>query len=353
LSTYIDIKYINLVSAQLEKFAWKKDNLANCRCPICGDSQKNKTKARGYFYQKGNDFFYKCHNCGAGHSLYRFLESVSPSLTKEYSVERWKNGENGRSNYRKPTEEAMFDIFKTKPTIVPDLLKPLLCAKTAPANHDIRTFLDYRNIPKKFYDILYYTDNFRKYINTVDPESSQTFDLGPPEPRLVIPFFNKKGDVVAIQGRSLKPSDEAKARVTAKYITVKADKSIDRLWYGMWRANPKKTVYVVEGPLDSLFVPNTIAMVGVGAIDNVHPRFKNSKLVYALDNEPRNRQIIYFNEKLIEKGASVCIWPPNIKHKDINDMIFEMSSSKIKQIIDKNTYHGLEATFKLNEWKRL
>ena len=352
MSTYIDIKYINLVSVQLEKFSWKKDNLANCRCPICGDSKRNKTKARGYFYKKGNDFFYKCHNCGAGHSLYRFLESVSPSLTKEYSLERWRNGENGRSNYKKPDEDKMFDIFKTKPEVKSNLLKPLLCAKSAPANHDVRKFLDYRNIPEKFYDILYYTDNFRKYIQLVDPETSSV-DLGPPEPRLVIPFFNKKGGVVAIQGRSLKPSDEAKARVTAKYITVKADKSIDRLWYGMWRANPKKTVYVVEGPLDSLFIPNTIAMVGAGAIDNVHTRFENSKLVYALDNEPRNHQIVHFNEKLIDKGASVCIWPSTVKKKDINDMIFEMSSSKIKKIIDDNTYSGLEAKFKLNEWKRI
>ena len=353
MSSYIDKKYINLVSNYLEKFSWKKENLANCRCPICGDSQRNKTKARGYFYQKGNDYFYKCHNCGAGHSLFRFLEAVSPTLYKEYSLERWRNGENGRSNYIKPKEEDMFSIF-TKPKFEPkcDLLKPLLCAKDAPANHVIRKFLELRKIPEKHYDILYYTENFRAYMQLVDPELENK-DLGMPEQRLVIPFFNKKGQVVAVQGRSLLPSDQMKARQTVRYITVKSDKSIDRLWYGLWRVNPKKKVYVVEGPLDSLFVPNTVAMVGAGAIDNVPSRLQNTKMVYVLDNEPRNRQIVAYNQQLIDKGLSVCIWPENINEKDINDMIYKMSANKIKKIIDDNTCSGIEAQLRLNEWKKI
>ena len=353
MSTYIDRKYINLISNQLERFAWKSDKLANCRCPICGDSQKNKSKARGYFYQKGNDFFYKCHNCGAGHSLYRFLEAVSPSLMKEYSFERWKNGENGQSNYIKPKEENMFGLFE-KPKFEPkcDLLKPLLCAKDAPANHVIRQFLEARKIPSKHFDILYYTENFREYMKLVDP-TLESKDLGMPEPRLVIPFFNKKNQVVAVQGRSLLPSDQIKARQTVRYITVKSDKSIDRLWYGLWRANPKKKVYVVEGPLDSLFVPNTVAMVGAGAIDNIPSKFEKTEMVYVLDNEPRNPQIVSYNQQLIDKGFSVCIWPNHIREKDINDMIYTMSINKIKKIIDDNTCSGVQAQLRLNDWKRV
>ena len=62
MSIYLDKKYINLISPTLEKFKWKKDNLANCRCPICGDSELSKTKARGYFFTSDNSYFYKCHN---------------------------------------------------------------------------------------------------------------------------------------------------------------------------------------------------------------------------------------------------------------------------------------------------
>ena len=350
MSGFIDKKYINLVSAQLEKFAWKKDNLANCRCPICGDSQKNKTKARGYFYQKGNDYFYKCHNCGAGHSLYRFLESVSPTLTKEYSFERWKNGENGKSNYVKPKETDLLNIFK-KPEFKPthDLLKPLTCVNDLPDNHVCKQFVEMRRIPKKFYNILYYTEDFGSYMKLVDSELAAMI----PHPRLVIPFFNKKDEVVAVQGRSLSMKDEYKARTTARYITVKSDKSIERLWYGMWRANPKKRVYVVEGPLDSLFVDNTVAMVGAASVENEPARFANTDMVYVLDNEPRNPQIVKFNENLIEQGKTVCIWPNGIKDKDINDMIYHMSPKQIKRIMDDNAVSGLEAMMRLNRWRKV
>ena len=355
MSSYIDRKYINLVSSQLERFAWKCATLANCRCPICGDSQKNKRKARGFFYLKGNDYFYKCHNCGAGHSLYRFLESVGGSLLKEYSLERWKNGENGRSNYMKPKKDETHSTLKfSQPKFKPkhDLLKPLVCVKDLDVNHICRKFIDMRKIPKKFYDVLYYTENFLSYMRMVDPSLNST-QWTNSEPRLVIPFFNKNNDVVAVQGRSLSMKDEFNARSTIRYITVKSDKSIERLWYGMWRADPTKRVYVVEGPLDSMFIPNTVAMVGVCAVEQVPSRFADSDMVYVLDNEPRNPHIIKFNEKLIDQGKTVCIWPNGIIDKDINDMIYRLSAKQIKKIMDDNAVSGLEATMRLNRWRKV
>ena len=95
-------------------------------------------------------------------------------------------------------------------------------------------------------------------------------------------------------------------------------------------------------------------MVGAGAMDNIHPRFADSKMVFALDNEPRNVQIIKYMEKLIEMGRTVCFWPDSLKaYKDINDMISDMSASKIKKIIDKNSYSGLEAQLALKAWRKV
>ena len=121
----------------------------------------------------------------------------------------------------------------------------------------------------------------------------------------------------------------------------------------MWRADPKKKVYVVEGPLDSLFISNTIAMVGSGAMEKIHSRFENSDITYILDNEPRNYQIAKYNERLIGIGKNVCIWPNEIREKDINDMIYTRSSNEIKTIIDKNTYSGAEAILRLRDWKKV
>ena len=147
-------------------------------------------------------------------------------------------------------------------------------------------------------------------------------------------------------------SDEVKARATAKYITIKGDKSIDRLWYGLWRVNPRNRVYVVEGPIDSLFLQNSVAMVGAGALKEIPNRLDDSDMTYILDNEPRNRQICSYVEKLIELGREVCIWPNEMKEKDINDMAYNMSTRKIQKVIDEHTVSGLEATLRFREWRK-
>ena len=268
---------------------------------------------------------------------------------KEYSLERWKNGESGNSNYIKPKETNMFGMF-SKPKFKPNssLLKDLVSIDKLKSNHKAYEFCKMRKIPEKFYDILYYCDNFGSWMSKLDPEC---LAVGKEE-RLVIPFFNKDGDVIGAQGRLLSFKGEETARTSARYITVKGDKSIDRLWYGLWRVDPKKRVYVVEGPIDSLFIPNTIAMVGAGAIENLHDRLMGTDVVYVLDNEPRNKQIINYMDRLINKDCKVCIWPTTIKEKDINDMIYTKSAKEIQKIIDNNTHSGLEARLHFRNWRR-
>ena len=349
MSIFIDKKFISMISSQLERFSWKKDDLANCRCPVCGDSQKNKIKTRGYFYKKENNFFYKCHNCGFGSNIYNFLKEIAPSLCKQYVYEQFKEKNNHQD---KPKEEEDLFIFKDK---TPEfkkkdkLLDELVCLNDLPKEHQAVQFANMRIIPKQHFKLLYYTDDFTTFAGMLDKDNT----LFGKEERLVIPFFNSHGDVVACQGRALNMSDEVKARTTVKYITIKGDKSIDRLWYGLWRVDPKKRVYVVEGPLDSLFLNNATAMVGAGALKEVPLRFENSEMTYILDNEPRNRQICAYIEKLIELGRDVCIWPDNIQEKDINDMAYKMSTRKIQKTIDENTYNGLKAKLRFSEWRKI
>jgi len=98
---YIDTKYIQLVSASLENFKNKGNGVYNMRCPFCGDSQTNKSKARGYIFQKENKPIFKCHNCGQGATLNNFIKHVNPSLAKEYALERF-----GTKERRKPITPA-------------------------------------------------------------------------------------------------------------------------------------------------------------------------------------------------------------------------------------------------------
>lgn len=355
MTVYIDKNFINIAANQLDNFSWKKNNLANCRCPICGDSQKKKSKARFYFYEKDNKYLVKCHNCGYSSDLYGFLEHIDPNLHKEYCVQIWKEKHGNQRSKKLIGENEMLSMMK-KPEFKKknqNLLKPLTPVKDLPPQHPCVKFIELRRIPRKRWDLLYYTDHFGEYMNMLDPDSATLPSGDADNNRLVIPVFNKAGDVVGAQGRVITMKGEANARTTLRYITVKADKSIDRLWYGLWRADPRKRVYVMEGPIDSLFIPNSIAMVGAGAIDNVHPRFEKSDITYVLDNEPRNEQIIKYNEKLIKMGKNVCIWSSDITEKDINDMVYTRSPSEIRRTIDQNTFNGLEATLRLRQWRKV
>jgi len=350
MSIYIDKKYINMMSMNLDRFSWKKDNLANCRCPMCGDSTKNKTKARGYFFQKENNFFYKCHNCGFGSNIYNFLKEISPSLCKEYSFEKFKDT-NTSLNITEEKEKNLFKFKNSKPIFKKkdNILQSLRCLTDLADDHPAVLFANMRIIPNQFWRYLYFTEDFGCFMKELDPDC---IPVGA-EPRLVIPFFNSHGTVVGAQGRALNMKDESNARQTIKYITVKGDKSIDRLWYGLWRTDPKKRVYVVEGPIDSMFLQNCVAIVGAGALKEIPERFANSNMTWVMDNEKRNRQVCSYIEKLIEMGRDVFIWPDEIKEKDINDLAYRISTRRIQKMIDENTFSGLKATLRFRDWRKI
>lgn len=328
-SSYIDVKYINLVSTTLEKFKQNHTNLWNFRCPICGDSQKHQNKRRGFIYEKKNQYFYRCHNCDFGTSFGKFLEKVNPSLHKEYLTERYKE-----KQYETKTIIPKFN-FTPKFNHV---LQGLSTIASLFDEHPAKTYLRTRKIPERYFNKLYYCTNFKEWTNKVIPNKFRSIKQD--TPRLVIPFFDSFNNVIGYQGRSFDPKDQC------KYITIKFG-GVDNLIFGQERIDSSKKQYCVEGPLDSLFLPNCLAIAGLN--------FKGLKLnnIIVLDNEKRNKQIKEVLDKLIIDGYSVCIWPDNIKEKDINEMILsDMSPEEILSVVDNNTYSGLQAKFQLSRWSK-
>ena len=343
MSIYIDKKFVNFVGASLEKFAWKKDTLASCRCPICGDSSKNKNKTRGFFFVNKNKYFYKCHNCGVSCNLYGFLEKVSPSLCKEYSLEVWKDGD-GLKPKKKTEPVVAIKKIKKKYTI------ELPSVSELPPNHPCRTFVELRKIPRTAWKYLYYAEDFGAWARTINAESANALEQSS---RLVIPIVNEKGELVGAQGRALSVTGDRNARKTARYITIKTEGQEHKGWFGLDRVDTG-TVYVVEGPLDSLFLPNCVAMIGLSDALNVPSHLKSRSLVYLIDNEPRNEAVVITIGKLLDQDKKVCIWPDHIKHKDLNDMIMGgMSEKVLLQTIKENTVSGLTGKIKFNNWKKI
>ena len=343
MSMYIDKKFVNFVGASLEKFAWKKDTLASCRCPICGDSTKNKNKTRGFFFVNKNKYFYKCHNCGVSCNLYGFLEKVSPSLCKEYSLEVWKDGD-GLKTKKKTEPVVAIKKIKKKYTIE---LPPV---SELPPNHPCRTFVELRKIPRSAWKYLYYAEDFGTWARTINSESAEALEQSS---RLVIPIVNEKGELVGAQGRALSITGDRNARKTARYITIKTEGQEHKGWFGLDRVDTG-TIYVVEGPLDSLFIPNCVAMIGLSDALNVPSHLKSRSLVYLIDNEPRNEAVVLTIGKLLDQDKKVCIWPDHIKHKDLNDMIMAgMTEKELLQTIKENTVSGLSGKIKFNNWKKI
>ena len=331
-SSYIDVKYINLCSSLLERFKQKHTNLWNFRCPICGDSKKSKTKCRGFVYEKRNKYFYKCHNCNYGTSFNRFLEKISPALHKNYITEQYKE-----DAWRKKDEPKSIPEFNFVPEFN-HVLQGMDSISSLTTDHPARNYLKNRLIPERYFRDLYLCKEFKKWTNTIIPNKFSSLEHD--APRLVIPFFDCKHNIIGYQGRSFNPKEQA------KYITIKM-KGVENLIYGEERINIKKKIYCVEGPLDSLFLPNCLAIAGLN--------FKGVKIsnVIVLDNERRNVQIIDALKKVITNGYSVCIWPDSVKEKDINEMIIDgRTTDDIVEIIDNNTYSGLQANFQLSQWKR-
>jgi predicted RNA-binding Zn-ribbon protein involved in translation (DUF1610 family) len=330
--SFIDTKYIHLVSPQLQKFVQKNSNTFNFRCPYCGDSKKHQNKARGYFFKIKNDFVYKCHNCGIGRTFTNFLKDQNMMLHDQYVMERYKEGLTGKG-----TQTANPDFNFQEPKFFSKREKSIDLEKVSELNksHPAREYLEQRKIEDL--DYFYYCPKFKDWTN----KQKKIFDnLKQDSSRIIIPLKDNEGNMFGYQGRSLAP--KAKLR----YITIMLDESRQKI-FGLDKIDTNKDVYVTEGPFDSTFITNSIAMCG----SDVDLSGFDYKFIFVFDNEPRNKEIVSKIYKTISDGHRVVIFPKSIIEKDINDMV--LAGHNVQEVVESNIYQGLEAKLKLNEWKKV
>ena len=330
--SYIDTKYLNIISPYLQQFKKKGDDLWNFRCPYCGDSHKSRTKARGFVFRKKNDLFFKCHNCGTGASLGNLIKTLDSKTYKDYIMERYKKGVETRSS---PQPEFHFNapVFRKK-----GILKGLKSIQDLPDDHPARQIVERRKLPVESLSDLYLCESFFKFTNSIIKGKFPS--LGGDHPRLIIPFRGEDGEVFAYQGRAF-------GNEQPKYITIKIDADRDKI-FGLDKVDKSKPILVVEGPLDSLFLDNCIAVAGADFSS------MEGDLTVIYDNEPRNKEINKQIEKTIDQGKSVCLWPDTMVCKDINDMIIlGYTKEEIQEIITNNTFSGVAAKLRFADWRRI
>jgi hypothetical protein len=262
-----------------------------------------------------------------GRSFPNFLKENFPHLYDQYILEKYKEGATGKGTYV-PQPEFNFQQpqFFTERENLLDLNKISELNITHPA----RKYLTDRKIPEKYFSQLYYVEDYNAWANT-----NNKFK----EARIIIPLLTPDGKLFGHQGRSLDKNSKL------RYITTILDEKYPKL-FGLDRLDTSKTVYVTEGPFDSLFLSNSIAMCGADV--SLDPKTYPDRVFV---NEPRNKEIVKRYESAISKGEKVVIYPDGIVQKDINDMI--MAGLNVQDMIKCNTFSGLEAQLKFNNWKKV
>jgi hypothetical protein len=324
---FLETKYIHLISNRLERFKKQRENQYNFRCTYCGDSQKNKTKARAHFYGGDHEYTYHCHNCSKHLSFQSFLKEFDYALFYQLLKEKLTfDGKWVEREEKKPEVITNIKILDGLKTI--DELRE---------GHPVRKYLEKRLIPQKYYSILRYAPKFKTWVNSIKPKSFQNLDYE--EPRLIIPFIDGN-KLIAIQGRSFDPKQEI------KYITITL--SDGRKVFGLDTVDLDRDYYVLEGPIDSMFIENSIG-IGSSALSDIGNK---DNCILVLDNEPMNKEICDKISKAIDQGYRVVIWPTSPdKKEDINSMVIKGQNPF--EIISQNIYSGLIAKVKFNEWKRI
>ncbi len=257
-------------------------------------------------------------------SFNNFLKELDPVLHKQYTLEKFRDGHTGKGFVvEEPKLEFKKPVFKKKLDL--------------PKASEIQIAREYLSKRKLDSQKFYFADKFKQWTNS----QKQTFDtIGGDECRIIIPMYDRDNNLIGFQGRSLVPN-------SVKYITVMLDEEAPKI-YGLNEINDKLPIYVVEGPFDSTFVNNSVALCGS---DGDLGYFKGSDVILVYDNEPRNKEIVRRIGNTIDRGFKVVIWPNGIVEKDINDMV--LSGHNVMDVIKSNTYSGLEAKIKFNNWKKI
>lgn len=337
MSFLTDRKYAGMVCVRLDGFKWERNNLGRAKCPYCEDSVK---KRRFYIWQNNrqgansdamNCF---CHNCNYSKSFGNFLKEFDAGIYGQYRLESFAE----RSAWR--------DFIDTKAQAPKEAAKPLFSAPAEArlamrhpprsialaalsSDHPARVYVEGRGIEQL--DLLYYSEDFQKTVAEFRPELK---DKAGSEPRIIIPFFDEHGNLQTMQGRSMDPN----VAQSQRYLTFKIDDSSSKI-YGLERVNKASTVSVVEGPFDSLFVPNCVATADANLL-NVEWGD-----LYIPDNQYRNEQVCNLIDKIIDAGKRVVLFPASVQWKDLNDMVVKggISKKQLLQLIAANAYSGLRA----------
>lgn len=356
MSLLTDTGFLHRIQGRLPLFRQTGQNLYNFRCPLCGDSESKPNVKRGYLYKNGDKdaLSFKCHRCNEAMGFHTLLKRLDLEVYKEYNLESMKEYRGQQPNRQPKKPKPKLEITYKGNNKLSQFKKPdkylsnLTSIKDLGSEHTAYQYLQSRLISEAWFTELYYTDDFVSYINAIIPGKLKThFE----DKRIIIPLRDTDGSVFGVQGRSINPDIEKRFR----FFTIIFDTEIGHKVFGLDRLDTENPIVVVEGPFDSLFINNAIAVCGssMSAVAEALEQF-DTKKIYVLDNEPRNKNIVKMMKGLLDKGNSIVIIDdPAYYGKDINDMIKDgMTKDTVYELLMSNSFSGIRGLLKLNHWSR-
>jgi hypothetical protein len=299
-------------------------NVYNAECPVCKEG-KSSGRSRRLFYFPSKQYFF-CHNCSKSWQPFEWVKEVT-SLTVPEILKRNREKSGEITIYKKPElikqvvindlPEDSIDL--TDPTQV-EFYKDNKFVKIALQYIESRKLLTAINTCKKFYISL--TDKIHKN-------------------RLVIPFINDN-KTVCYQTRALTQNQ------FPKYLTKFGEKEL----FGLSNIDSSiPYVFVFEGPIDSMFIKNGVALAALSPTEKQAQQLSNLigyQQIYVIDNDKNNKQTSRKVDKFIKEGKTVFVWPKDlIRFKDFNEICTELELNEISwKFVVSNSFKGQQALLK-------
>ncbi len=306
----------------------KYQNTFNAECPVCKEG-KSAGRTRRLYYFPNKQYFY-CHNCCRSWRPLDWIKEVAhltfPEIVKRNNE---KIQEIPQQKIKTVKEPATVLELEDLPTNSIDLTDPRQIeyykhskfVKLAKEYCEQRRLFEAVNSCKKFFVSL--EDKVHKN-------------------RLVIPFYDESNQVACYQTRALTNNQ------FPRYLTKFGEK-------GLFNINNVASevpyIFVFEGPIDSMFVRNGVAIAALAPTHKQETKLRSMlgyELIYVFDNDKNNKQTAKRIEKHIKEGKRVFMWPSEFRQfKDFNEICCQLKMNEIPwQFVVKHSASGPEALIK-------
>lgn len=212
---------------------------------------------------------------GGGIRLETYLRHCRPAVYEEYRAALRAEARGMAPNLPQPlppVTRRVHELAADAETLLTFVRSELPSAFSLPEDHPARRYVKARRLPEAHRDVLLWDEAFDHTASLMDGTERR------PDARLVIPYVDASGKkLTAILGRTIRSG------AGPKYMAAKCDPDAP-LIFGLERVQPYGNVLVLEGPLDSLFLANAVAVTGTNLTSaaNVLPK---ERLILIYDNQ--------------------------------------------------------------------